>query len=71
VTAWTTPGWKDEPMTTDPALDAARAVIEAITATDDEADTVTRQLLEGEVAIIITGDGASVFPVKGKTIRID
>lgn len=45
-------------------------LINAIVATEDEADTTRQRLVDGEVAIIITTDGISIQSVAGKVIDV-
>lgn len=54
----------------DPTIQPVIDLIKAIAATEDEADTIRQQLVDGEVAIIITTDGISVQAVAGKVIDI-
>lgn len=53
----------------DPTVQPVIDLIQALAATEDEADTVSRQLVDGEIAIIITTDGVRVYPVAGKVIE--
>lgn len=52
--------------TVQPVID----LINAIVATEDEADALRQRLADGEVAIIITTDGISIQPIAGKVIDI-
>lgn len=46
-----------------PVEDAVLELIRAMTATEDEAATLTRQVLEGEAYIVVNEEGVTAHPI--------
>jgi hypothetical protein len=68
---WVADADRGRPMTDDPTNQPIIDVVTAITATEGEAITLLRQVLDGECIIIITSEGVSAHPAKARRIRFE